>query len=252
MSFYTELSHLIAHDFLSKMGLKAPYTVAVVGSVAVGKTLFSQTLQTLLQSWPSHPHVDVVSTDGYIYPYAVLKKRGLLEKKGFPETYDIVRLLAFLKDLKEGKSPLEVPIYSHDYKDILPNETQTLQRPDVVIIEGLPLLPFDFFDFSIYLDADIDLIKQWYLERFLSLWQQAKLDKEAYLYRFAHLSELEVLKIGENLWDTVNEPNLINNILPYREKASLVLGKDKEHHIVVRKMPPPLAGGGAEGGGGVP
>src|SRR5262249_20077807 len=143
---FNELSRLITDDFLSKIDLKSPYTIAVVGSVAVGKTAFSQELQVLLQSWPSHPRVDLVSTDGYLYSNAVLEECGLMDKKGFPETYDRERFLGLLTDLKEGKSPLKVPIYSHYYKDISPHESQTVYGSDIVIIEGLPLLSFDFFD----------------------------------------------------------------------------------------------------------
>ena len=233
MLLYTELSCLINDAFLSNEHRTLPYTVFVTGSVAVGKTTFSQKLQVLFRSWPSHPHVALVSTDGYLYPNAVLEKHGLMDKKGSPETYDVARLLGFLKDLKEGKSPLKVPIYSHYYKNISLNESQTLHRSDIVIIEGLPLLPFDFFDFSVYLDADSDLIKQWYLERFLCLWSQAKQDKTAYLYRFSHLNEVEAYETGEAIWKNVNQPNLIQNILPYREKADLIVLKDKDHNIIV-------------------
>ena len=246
--------HQITGEFLGNPAPKVPYVIAVAGSVAVGKSTTSRILQALLQRWPSHPRVELMSTDSYLYPNSELEKRGLMHCKGFPETYDVAGLVHFLMDLKAGTPLLEVPIFSHHYKDILPNQLQQINQPDIVIIEGLnvlqtgqiggggrpkPVFVSDFFDFSIYVDAETDLIKQWYIERFMQLREKAKHDKAAYLYPFAQLTEAEAYQAAESIWVKVNQANLLTNILPYRERARLILRKGKEHsveRVLLRKI----------------
>lgn len=256
LSLYVEAMqalHQVTAAFLGNPTPKMPYVIGIAGSVAVGKSTVSRILQALLARWPSHPRVDLVSTDGFLYPNTVLEQCGWAQRKGFPETYDVASLVHFLMDLKAGKPELQVPIFSHHTKDILPNQWQLINQPDIVILEGLNVLQVggagtkpaksvfvsDFFDFSIYVDAETSLIKEWYLDRFASLREQAKFDKTAYLYQFADLTDSQARQLAESVWINVNEANLLANVLPFRERARLILQKGAAHcveRVFLRKI----------------
>jgi type I pantothenate kinase len=208
--------------------------------VAVGKSTTSRILQTLLARWPDHPRVDLVTTDGFLYPNAELERRGILGRKGFPESYDVRRLLAFLAAVKAGEPRVEAPRYSHRAYDIVPGEAQLVERPDIVIVEGLNVLqatggpgPFvsDFFDFSLYVDADEDAIERWYVERFVTLRQTVFVDEASYFHRYASLDEAEAVDVARSIWREINGVNLRENVLPTRERAHLVLEKGDDHAV---------------------
>ena len=224
---------------------KMPFIIGLAGSVAVGKSTTGRVLQALLARWPSHPSVELVPTDGFLFPNAVLEQRGLMTRKGFPESYDLTRLLNFLAEVKSGRERIEAPVYSHLVYDVLPDQAIVIERPAIVIVEGLNVLqpaklpkdgaaiPFvsDFFDFSIYIDAADGLIEDWYVERFLRLRQTAFRDPASYFHRYATLSEEEAKAIGLSLWRTINLVNLTENILPTRQRADLILRKAQDHAV---------------------
>lgn len=256
LNLYVEASqglHGLTTRFLRKGDGKMPFIVGLAGSVAAGKSTTARVLQALLARWPSHPRVDLVPTDGFLYSNAVLEERGLMSRKGFPESYDLPRLLNFLADLKSGKSPIEAPVYSHLIYDTLPDQGIVLDRPDIVIVEGLNVLqpaklpkdgqaiPFvsDFFDFSIYIDAAEEMVESWYVERFLRLRQTAFRDPASYFHRYATLSEEEAKATGLSIWRTINLVNLQENILPTRQRADLILHKGADHEVetvAIRKL----------------
>ena len=237
--------HGAATRFLRKGDAKMPFIIGLAGSVAVGKSTTGRVLQALLARWPSHPSVELVPTDGFLFPNAVLEERGLMTRKGFPESYDLTRLLNFLAEVKSGRERIEAPVYSHLVYDVLPDQAIVIERPDIVIVEGLNVLqpaklpkdgaaiPFvsDFFDFSIYIDAADGLIEDWYVERFLRLRQTAFRDPASYFHRYATLSEEEAKAIGLSLWRTINLVNLTENILPTRQRADLILRKGQDHAV---------------------
>jgi type I pantothenate kinase len=237
--------HGAATRFLRKGDAKMPFIIGLAGSVAVGKSTTGRVLQALLARWPSHPSVELVPTDGFLFPNAVLEQRGLMTRKGFPESYDLTRLLNFLAEVKSGRERIEAPVYSHLVYDVLPDQAIVIERPDIVIVEGLNVLqpaklpkdgaaiPFvsDFFDFSIYIDAADGLIEDWYVERFLRLRQTAFRDPASYFHRFATLSEEQARDIGLSLWQTINLVNLTENILPTRQRADLILRKGQDHAV---------------------
>ena len=237
--------HGTATKFLRKGDAKMPFIIGLAGSVAVGKSTTGRVLQALLARWPSHPSVELVPTDGFLFPNAVLEERGLMTRKGFPESYDLTRLLNFLAEVKSGRERIEAPVYSHLVYDVLPDQAIVIERPDIVIVEGLNVLqpaklpkdgaaiPFvsDFFDFSIYIDAADGLIEDWYVERFLRLRQTAFRDPASYFHRYATLSEEEAKAIGLSLWRTINLVNLTENILPTRQRADLILRKAQDHAV---------------------
>lgn len=232
-------------EFLGHPEPRVPYIIGIAGSVAAGKSTTSRILQALLSRWPNHPRVGLITTDGFIYPNKVLKQRGLENRKGFPESYDLRALIEFLSDLKSGKPQLKIPVYSHHNYDILENEFQLVDQPDIMIVEGLNVLQVgpvkpeqqtrvfvsDFFDFTIYVDAPTSIIKQWYLERFILFREKAKTDPEAFFHRFALWSEREAIQFAEQIWSEINETNLIENILPFRERARLILVKNMDHSV---------------------
>jgi len=232
-------------DFLGTQDSKVPYIIGVGGSVAVGKSTTSRVLQALLTRWPNVPKVDLVTTDGFLYPNAVLQREGLMEKKGFPESYDLTVLLRFLTDVKAGKHPARAPVYSHLIYDVMPNQWVEIDHPDILIVEGLNVLqagrppkdgkaiPFvsDFFDFSVYLDADEEVLRQWYVDRFLTLRLTAFRDPVSYFHRYSKLSDAEAIDTATFIWSRINLVNLRENILPTRQRADLILAKSANHMV---------------------
>jgi type I pantothenate kinase len=231
--------------FLGTEDAKVPYIIGVGGSVAVGKSTTARVLQALLARWPNVPKVDLLTTDGFLYPNAVLAREGLMEKKGFPESYDLPGLLRFLSDIKAGQHPVRAPIYSHLIYDIIPNQQIEIDRPDILIVEGLNVLqagrlpkdgkavPFvsDFFDFSVYLDADEGVLLSWYVDRFLALRGTAFADPKSYFHRYARLSDEEAVTTATSIWNRINLVNLRENILPTRPRADLILKKGESHEV---------------------
>jgi type I pantothenate kinase len=231
--------------FLATEDVKMPYIIGVAGSVAVGKSTTARVLQALLARWPNVPKVEIVTTDGFLYPNAVLEREGLMEKKGFPESYDLPVLLRFLSELKAGRRPVRAPIYSHLIYDVTPNQWIEVDRPDILIVEGLNVLqtgrlpkegraiPFvsDFFDFSVYLDADENVLKAWYVDRFLTLRGTAFRDPKSYFHRYSGLSDQEAENTATTIWDRINLVNLHENILPTRQRADLILKKSESHRV---------------------
>lgn len=231
-------------SFLGTNGSKVPYIIGIGGSVAVGKSTTSRLLQALLHRWPNTPKVSLVTTDGFLLPNAVLEAEGLMARKGFPESYDLSALLRFMSDIKAGKDRVAAPVYSHLTYDVVPGAEVVVDRPDILILEGLNVLqagkpkgakasPFvsDFFDFSIFIDADEQLIHDWYVERFLHLRESAFRDPQSFFNRYASLPEEEARVLAEGLWTSINFPNLRDNILPTRQRASLVLRKGADHRV---------------------
>ncbi|MFI0465958.1 type I pantothenate kinase [Saccharopolyspora sp. 5N102] len=219
-------------------GTKVPFVIGIAGSVAVGKSTTARILRTLLARWPDHPRVDLVTTDGFLYPKAELVRRGLMHRKGFPESYDRRALLRFVTEVKSGAPEVTAPVYSHVAYDILPGERNVVRKPDILIIEGLNVLQpgpslavSDLFDFSIYVDAHTDHIARWYTDRFLALRGTAFANPDSHFHHFSELSDEEARAEAEHLWRTINEPNLVENILPTRPRATLVLRKDIDHSI---------------------
>lgn len=249
----TQSLYQVTNVFLGKPIEKVPYVIGIAGSVAVGKSTTARMLQALLARGPGRPTVDLVTTDGFLFPNRVLESRGIMHRKGFPESYDRRRLLQFMADVKSGKPAIEVPIYSHLSYDILPDEAIVVEQPDVLIVEGLNMLQrgasrayraptlvvSDFFDFSIYVDADERHLQQWYIERFLKLRETAFRDSASYFRRFGELSVEEAIATAQRIWNEINGVNLRANIAPTRERANLILEKGADHtlqRVYLRKL----------------
>lgn len=236
--------HRATATFLGSDAPRVPFVIGVAGSVAVGKSTASRVLQALLARWPSHPTVDLITTDGFLLPLDTLEARGILARKGFPDSYDQRRLIRFLADVKSGAAEVQAPVYSHLRYDIVPGEFQTVSQPDVVIVEGLnvlqtgaragrqmPMFVSDFFDFSIYVDAQESDIEQWYIERFLSLRETVFRNPSSYFHRYASLDHDEAIATARGIWESINLVNLRENVSPTRERAHLILEKGRDHAV---------------------
>jgi type I pantothenate kinase len=235
----------VRDEFLGKPVGRRPYVIGIAGSVAVGKSTFARTLQALLARWPDHPSVALVTTDGFLYSNATLVERGLMQRKGFPESYDRRRMIQFLADVKAGQPEVSAPVYSHQSYDIVPDLMQSVARPDILIFEGLNVLQTgtleggrspsiiisDFFDFSLYLDAEVDHIQEWYVERFQKLQRTVFQNPSSYFHHYKDLTEAESREVALGIWSNINLVNLNENILPSRERAHVVLRKRADHLI---------------------
>jgi type I pantothenate kinase len=258
IAIYLPLSRLLALYVAATQGLfkatqrflgaddgKVPYIIGVAGSVAAGKSTLARVMQALLARWPNTPKVELITTDGFLYPNAVLSNEGLMEKKGFPESYDTAALVRFLSEVKAGQRNVSAPVYSHLTYDVVPDDTVVVDRPDILIVEGLNVLlagrapkdgraiPFvsDFFDFSVYLHADDVDLERWYVARFMRLRQTSFRDPRSYFKKYADLSDAEAEAVARQIWSRINLRNLHENVLPTRVRANLVLTKGPTHRI---------------------
>ena len=257
LSAHVEASQILFQQrkkFLSlDAATKTPFIIGIAGSVAVGKSTTARILRELLRRWPSSPRVAHVTTDGFLYPNELLREKGLMERKGFPESYDVPALLNFLGEIKAGRREVKAPFYSHLVYDVVPDEYITVDRPDILIFEGINVLQSrelpkdgkaipmvsDYFDFSIYIDADAILIHKWYVDRFMKLRETAFRDPKSFFHRYTNLSEDAALAIAENLWANINLKNLTENIQPTRPRADLILTKGDDHlvkEVSLRKL----------------
>lgn len=237
--------HAVSSTFLGRTDCKVPFIIGVAGSVAVGKSTTARVLKALLARWPDHPRVDLLTTDGFLYANRELEARDLMNRKGFPESFDTARLIKFLADVKSGKAAIEAPVYSHFFYDIMPGQTVVIDRPDILIVEGLNVLqpatyergsdagPFvsDFIDFSIFIDAEPELIERWYVERFMRLRSTAFRDPASFFHRYVTLTHDNAVARALELWRTINLKNLVDNILPTRPRARLILHKAQDHSV---------------------
>jgi len=234
--------------FLGKLPAKVPFVIGVGGSVAVGKSTTARVLQTILARWPNHPKVDLITTDGFLYPNSVLQDRGLMDRKGFPESYNRKRLIDFLDEVKSGKAEASAPVYSHLVYDIIEDAEVVVTQPDILIVEGLTVLQAapvdadrqifvsDYFDFSIFVDAAVEHIRSWYVERFFTLRETAFRDPQSYFRRYASLDDRQARETAIDIWTRINERNLYENVLPTRGRADLILHKGEDHAVTEVKL----------------
>ena len=238
----TQQLHRVSAEFLGTSSPKVPYIIGIAGSVAVGKSTFARILQALLARWPDHPKVDLVTTDGFLYPNKVLDERGIMNRKGFPESYDTRRLLQFLREVKSGAPVASAPLYSHVVYDIVEGQTVDVNQPDIVILEGLNVLQVgppgaaaefvsDYFDFSIYLDADEEHIEEWYVQRFMKLRETIFQNPDSFFRHYADLSHDEAVEVAKLIWREINGKNLRENIAPTKSRAALLLLKGPDHRV---------------------
>lgn len=245
LSFYVtkrQTLYYATSQFLSKLKPKVPYIIGIAGSVAVGKSTTSQVLKGLLSCWPDHPNVEIITTDSFLYSNAQLERQGLMDRKGFPESYNMSYLLRILNAIRLGKRKVSIPVYSHHYYDVIPNEYETVDQPDIVIFEGLNILQTftkesdclffsNFFDFSLIIDAKIEIIKNWYINRVLGFWRGPFKSSDAYFHYLTALSEREVVQFAKKIWRRINEVNFLENILPFKDRAQLILEKMDNHSV---------------------
>ncbi len=238
--------HKATAAFLGNTAAKVPYIIGIAGSVAVGKSTTSRILQALLSRWPNHPKVDLVTTDGFLWPTKILQERGIMRRKGFPESYDVQALIEFVSAVKAGERQVKIPVYSHHTYDIVPDECQVIDQPDIMIVEGLNVLQTgidgegnrrphvfvsDYFDFTVYVHAETEIIRTWYIDRFSTFRHLAKTDPTSFYWRFAHLTDGEAQIHARLIWEVINEVNLNQNILPTRKRADLILNKGADHSV---------------------
>ena len=248
LSLYVEAVQKLQHasnHFLGTKGDKVPFIIGVAGSVAVGKSTTSRILHALLQRWPASPRVSLVTTDGFLFPNKELERRGLMERKGFPESYDRTRFISFLSAVKSGRPKVKAPVYSHLFYDIEPDKYVTVDQPDILIVEGLNILQpgelpktgkpilfaSDFLDFSVYIHAEDTNLRRWFIERILRLRETAFRDPDSFFHQFSQMSETETIDMAIDVWDNINLPNLVDNVLPTRGRADLILTKGGDHTI---------------------
>ncbi|QIK55753.1 type I pantothenate kinase [Dysgonomonas sp. HDW5B] len=232
-------------EFLNEKALKIPFIIGVAGSVSVGKSTTARVLEALISRWKENSKVALITTDGFLYPNAILEEKGLMLKKGFPQSYDIHRLLQFVSDVKSGKPEVKAPKYSHLIYDVIPDEYEIIKQPDILIIEGLNVLQSgmdypkskprvfvsDYLNFSIYVDAEEDMLEQWYVSRFMKFRNGAFTDPKSYFYSFTQLTDANAINMAKSIWREINRKNLRKNILPTRERASLILHKSEDHKV---------------------
>jgi type I pantothenate kinase len=236
----TQNLHKVSATFLGAMAPKVPYVIGIAGSVAVGKSTFARILQALLARWPDHPRVDLITTDGFLFPNAVLDDRGIMNRKGFPESYDTKALLSFLRDVKSGATEVNAPVYSHVVYDIVDDERVVIDQPDILILEGLNVLQVgsesnefvsDYFDFSIYIDAEEEDIEKWYVDRFQALRETVFRDPDSFFQHYTHLTDAEAVEMARTIWREINGKNLVENIEPTKSRASLLVKKGADHRV---------------------
>ncbi|MCX6536819.1 MAG: type I pantothenate kinase [Actinobacteria bacterium] len=236
----TQNLHRVSATFLGTMAPKMPYVIGIAGSVAVGKSTSARILQSLLMRWPEHPRVELITTDGFLYPNAVLEERGLMNRKGFPESYDTKRLLQFVRDVKAGTAEVSAPVYNHVVYDVMPSHEEVVHQPDILIVEGLNVLQVgsgntefvsDYFDFSIYIDALEKDIESWFIERFQTLRKTVFQDPNSFFKHFADLTQDQAVALAHEIWAGINGLNLKENIQPTRARASLVIQKGADHKV---------------------